>query len=170
MWNEWLILPNLTFNQPHGKFWSLGLLRGIIVYHVEKRKTHESRSPHGIPQKHHIHVNYKYTRHRSFLKRRLGRCLQSFQRVRTYKSHTFLDGRHCYQSQFLDSTKGETLQNCTRLHSKCTNNTVYIPGGTFSGAPGWKNFVWWFFWATITTNFGFHLSSRNLHDCILKNL
>ena len=85
-------------------------------------KTQESGSPHGIPQKNHMHVKYKYTRHRL---RSWGWCLQSFQRVHTYKSHKFLDGRHCYQSQFLHSTKTETLHNCTRLHSKLTNNTVY---------------------------------------------
>lgn len=43
-----------------------------------------------------------------------------------------------------------------------------LPGGTLSGDPGWKNFVWWFFWATMTTNFGVQFSSRNLQACITQ--
>lgn len=45
----------------------------------------------------------------------------------------------------------------------CTKLWKGSPGGTLSGDPDWKNFVWWFFCATITANFGDHFSSRNLH-------
>lgn len=44
----------------------------------------------------------------------------------------------------------------------CRIHWFGLPGGTLSGEPCWKNFVWWFFCATITTNLGDHFSSRNL--------
>lgn len=51
----------------------------------------------------------------------------------------------------------------TKRKSYPQGSTVFLPGGTLSGPLSWKNLVWWFFWAMITVNLGFHVSSRNLH-------
>lgn len=59
-------------------------------------------------------------------------------------------------------SKSENVGVAQWKHNIWTNSImIYLsPGWTLSGDPAWKNLVWWFFWATISRNFGFHVSSR----------
>ena len=43
---------------------------------------------------------------------------------------------------------------------------ISTPGGTLLLAPpAWNNFMWWFFWATITVNLGMFSSPRCWYAC-----
>lgn len=114
------------------------------------------------------------------------KCLQSFQHVRTSKNHSSWDDKLCYQSPSLQIQENEKISSIQIFHhllyavnlgihaiqeiawipkQEKSQGKNELPGRTFSGELGWKNLVWWFFCATITTNLGDHFSSRNLHAC-----
>ena len=97
------------------------------------------------------------------------KCLRSFQHVNTCRSQSSLDGRLCCPQQSLQIKPLRWLENLIRspinepTQLQQQNGRWWrLPGGTLSGFPGMKNLVWWFFWAIINVNFGFHFSSRNL--------